>query len=126
MAHQNHFDLDIPEAIRDQLVEAFGQLSPVSLDEWERLSPPDAPGVYGLHYGGNLVYVGKADRLDKRLGEHQAKLAGRQNISPSEVGATFLTVNPNWSAYAPEAILIRHFRKQGVVGWNGGDLDHYD
>ncbi len=101
-------------------------MTPVSLSEWEALFPPAALGIYGLHYQNMLVYVGKADRLDKRLGEHQAKLAGRQLISPDVVGATFLTVNPNWSAYAPEAILVRHFRHEKLCEWNGSGFGNHD
>lgn len=126
MAHQDHFDLDIPIAIHDQLVGAFGVLRPIPLSEWDRLAAPAALGVYGLYYNGALVYVGKADRLEKRLGEHQAKVAGRQGISPDVVGATFLTVNPNWSAYAPETILIRHYKPLGLCEWNGGGFGNHD
>ena len=126
MPHAAHFDLDIPVAIHTQLVDAFTALTPVPLSEWERLAPPRAVGVYGLYYDGALAYVGKANRLDKRLGEHQAKFAGRQNISPDDVGATFLTVNPNWSAYAPEAILVKHFRHLGLCEWNGSGFGNHD
>ena len=126
MDHRAHFDLDIPVAIHHQLVEAFETLRPVPLSDWGTLAPPAVRGVYGLHHEGKLVYVGKADRLDRRLGEHQAKLAGRQRISPDVVGATFLTVNPNWSAYAPEAVLVRHFRKLGLCEWNGSGFGNHD
>lgn len=126
MPHSGHFDLDIPVAIHDQLVESFVGLDPVLLSEWGVLAPPPRRGVYGLHYEGVLVYVGKADDLERRLGEHQAKLAGRQNIAPDVVGATFLTVNPNWSAYAPEAVLVRHFRNIGLCEWNGSGFGNHD
>ena len=126
MSHSSHFDLDIPVAIHDQLVRAFAALRALPLSEWDALTPPDALGVYGLHYEGALVYVGKADSIEKRLGDHQAKLAGRQNISPEVVGATFLTVNPNWSAYAPETVLMRHFRREGLCEWNGSGFGNHD
>ena len=80
MDHASHFDLDIPIAIHAQLVEAFDVLAPTLLSEWDALAPPSSLGVYGLHYKGNLVYVGKADRIDKRLGEHQARRV-RSHIS---------------------------------------------
>lgn len=126
MSHSAHFDLDIPVAIHAQLVEAFDVLTPVLLSDWDALAPPRGIGVYGLYHLGALTYVGKADKLADRLGDHRTKLAGRHGISPTEVGATFLTVNPNWSAYAPETILIRHYRTAGLCEWNGSGFGNHD
>ena len=115
MSHYAHFDLDIPKALKCQLVNAFEELVPGRLSEVATLGAPDAPGVYGLFHGGVLVYVGKAWRLRQRLVEHRTKIEGRQHISASEVGFVCLTVNRNWSAYAPEDLLIRHNRPR--VEW---------
>ena len=126
MRFQAHFDLDIPQALHAQLVAAFEALEPASLADVATLHASQNAGVYGLRHGQELVYVGKADNLKKRLGEHRAKISGRQNIALSDVGFVCLTVNPNWSAYAPEDILTRHYRAEGLCGWNGSSFGPHD
>jgi len=47
---------------------------------------------------GALIYVGKADSLKRRLGEHRRKISGRQNIDVAEMGYKCLFVHPNWTS----------------------------
>jgi hypothetical protein len=127
---QGHFDLDLPAALREQLVRAFDALEPASLADL----PPDGNlevtsemGVYGLVYGGPLVYVGKADNLASRLEDHAFKIGGRQGISPADVGFKCLSVNRNWASYAPENILLVHYRDDlGQCEWNGIGFGPHD
>ena len=59
-------------------------------------------GIYQLYHLQNLVYVGKANSLKKRLNEHRDKISGRQRIDVAEMSFTCLYVHPNWTALAPE------------------------
>lgn len=122
MDHHAHFDLDIPRAIYKQLVKAFDKLVPEPLSSLTVTEVPKAMGVYGLIYDGALVYVGNAKNLRKRFLDHRTKIGGRENITAAEVGFQCLSVNPNWSAYAPEAILIAALDP----AWNGSGFGNHD
>lgn len=126
VSFQAHFDLDIPRAIQAQLIGTFEALVPESLARLPELEVPSRIGVYGLFFDGRLVYVGKAGSLSKRLTEHRFKIRGRQNTTAEEVGFACLTVNPNWAPYAPENILIQHFRTRGLCEWNGNSFGSHD
>ncbi len=126
MSYSDHFDLDIPRALHTQLIALLEGLEPELLARLPVLEVPSRIGVYGLFLDGRLVYVGKAGSLSRRLAEHHFKLRGRQNLSDEEVGFVCLTVNPNWAAYAPENILIRHFRAEGLCEWNGNSFGSHD
>lgn len=126
MSYSGHFDLDIPRALHAQLIAAFDALKPEPLARLPELDVLSRIGVYGLFLNGSLVYVGKAGSLSKRLTEHHFKIRGRRNLSDEEVGFACLTVNPNWAAYAPEEILIRHFRREGLCTWDGSSFGSHD
>ena len=126
MAFQTHFDLDIPYALNAQLVEAFSALEQAPLRDVTELEVANRSGVYGLYQGPTLVYVGKAGSLRNRLREHRSKISGRHNISLDDMGFVCLTVNENWSAYAPEDILTRHYRKLDLCEWNGSSFGPHD
>src|SRR6266704_6356740 len=121
MPHYEEFDLDIPAALSDQLVERFNRLSPGALDEQTLKSIPRIQGVYQLLHKGNLVYVGKASNLPARLLRHLIKIGGRRNIQLRDVEFKCMSVRPNWATYAPEDSLIRYYRQSGggVCEWNG-------
>jgi hypothetical protein len=51
LAFQKYFDLDIPSALREQLVAAFEQLENAPLSSVRELSIPRKGGVYGLYVG---------------------------------------------------------------------------
>jgi len=89
---------------------------------------PRGQGVYQLYHRGVLVYIGKSDKLKKRLLEHRKKISGRRNISVSEIGFKCLYIHPNWTALAPEESLIRHYRRTGTgeCAWNGNGFGPHD
>jgi hypothetical protein len=112
--------------VREQLLEAFANLQPAALDEANISDVPLVEGVYQLHYQGVLVYVGKADNLRSRLGQHRRKLSGRQGVDLGQVKFAALETNPNWTALAPEASLIAHFTQAGLAAWNGNGYGNHD
>ncbi len=126
MQFQKHFDLDIPRALNAQLVTVFESLDQASLAEVAHLHVAGRSGVYGLFHYGMLVYVGKAGNLKRRLLEHRSKISGRKNIGLADVSFACLTVNENWSAYAPEDILTRHYRAEELCEWNGSSFGPHD
>lgn len=107
---------------------AFSKLDVVPLAHEEIDSLPKGQGVYKLHHRGALVYVGKADSLRKRLGEHRHKISGRQHIDVADMGFKCLFVHPNWTTLAPEDSLIKHYRKarEGECAWNGNGFGPHD
>lgn len=89
---------------------------------------PNEPGVYVLYLNDEPVYAGKADnRLRKRLERHRFALSGRQNMGIEELGFKALTVHRNWSTFATEDAVIRHFRAGGYdLEWNGSGFGSND
>lgn len=129
MPFQADFDLDIPKAIYEQLLSRFEGLEPEPLTNaliGGPLAVVRAPGVYGLHLDDDLVYVGKADDLGKRIEQHRTKISGRQNISLDRVRFKAVLVHRNWNAYAPESILLRHYRSRDMCDWNGSGFGPHD
>jgi hypothetical protein len=126
MAFHDPFDLDLHRAVREQLLEAFANLQPGALDEANISDVHLVEGVYQLYCQEVLVYVGKADNLRSRLGQHRRKLSGRQNIDLGQVKFAALETNPNWTALAPEAALIAHFTQAGLAAWNGNGYGNHD
>lgn len=128
MAFFAYFEIDIVEALASQLVAAFealdiGELSPEALEALD-----SGQGVYMLFHAGRLVYVGKADDLRKRLGEHRRKIAGRLNIDVTRMGFKCLFIHRNWTTLAPETSLIRHYQMNdpGSCEWNGSGFGPHD
>ncbi len=77
---------------------------------------PPILGVYALYHFGKLVYIGKASTsLKARLNEHVKKIAGRCNISLSDMECRFMPLSSEWIAWAAEAALIKHH----TPPWNG-------
>jgi len=123
--HAN-FELDLVAALAEQLEAALGKLSPATLggDSVDQLDARQ--GVYALYRRDNLVYIGKAETLKGRLQEHRFKLSGRQNITVEEMKFSALYVSSNWTAFAPEESLIKHFRRLGYCEWNGNGFGPHD
>jgi hypothetical protein len=123
-----NFEIDIISALSSQLVEAFSRLDIGSLSGEQLESLPKGQGVYKLFHGGALVYVGKADQLKRRLGEHRFKISGRHNIDLAKIGFKCLFIHRNWTALAPEDSLIRHYRAagEGDCAWNGNGFGPHD
>ncbi len=123
-----NFEIDIISALSSQLVAAFSKLEIGQLADEQIDSPPKGQGVYKLYYYGARVYVGKAEQLKKRLGEHRFKISGRQHIESSDMGFKCLFIHRNWTALAPEDSLIRHYRaaSEGGCAWNGNGFGPHD
>jgi hypothetical protein len=121
------FRLSITKALSDQLADALDHLKPVALtlENIEALEPRD--GVYQLYRNGKFVYVGKTDNtLPIRLSEHYQKLSGRKNISIQEMEFTCLYVDEDFTALAPEQLLIKRHKKEGDIPWNNCGFGNHD
>lgn len=116
-AHRFEFDLD--KGIRLQAVEKLDGSPLLALT---KNVGPQSSGVYAIYYKRKLVYVGKASKgttkskrtLRERLNEHTAKIAGRRNISLSDVSCRYLTFSSEWWVFAAEFALITHYEPE----WN--------
>lgn len=128
MAYFDHFEINIISALSAQLLEKLKQLEPAPLDPEYLNALASGQGIYQLYHQQNLVYVGKANSLKKRLNEHRDKIRGRQRIDVSEMSFTCLYVHANWTALAPEESLIRHYKASGEGGcaWNGNGFGPHD
>ncbi|MFD7508584.1 GIY-YIG nuclease family protein [Streptomyces sp. NPDC059853] len=132
----SQFRLSITKALGDQLAEALSSLDRAPLTrqnldlleeqaESERLS--SRSGVYQLYRGDGLVYVGKADKpLASRLGNHLRKISGRRNISIDQISFKCLYVAEDFSAVAPEKLLIKKYKADGGAPWNTNGFGNKD
>lgn len=126
-AYHDHFRLSITKALGDQLSVALAKLgrAPLSMENIARLA--DRPGVYQLYMRGEFVYVGKADKsLPGRLAYHLRKLGGRRNISLDDISFSCLYVDEDFSALAPEQLLISHHKGMGSIPWNNNGFGNKD
>jgi len=123
-----HFEIDISSALSSQLIAAFSKLDVAQLTSDQINSLDKGQGVYKLYHNGSLVYVGKANSLKRRLGEHRHKISGRLNIDVADIGFKCLFLHPNWTTLAPENSLIKHYRKagEGECAWNGNGFGPHD
>lgn len=115
----HHFEFDLDEGIRAQVIEKLETSPQLPL---ARGVGPRESGVYALYHRGELVYVGKASKettksgrtLRARLSEHVSKIAGRQNITLDEMRCRYLTFSSEWWVFAAEYALIVHY----APAWN--------
>ncbi len=128
MPSHAHFEIDIISALSNQLIVAFSKLDVGLLTGDEVNSLPKGQGVYKLYHKVSLVYVGKADSLKKRLGEHRYKISGRRNVDVADMGFKCLFVHPNWTTLAPENSLFKYYRNagEGACAWNGNGFGPHD
>ncbi|MFJ8620975.1 GIY-YIG nuclease family protein [Streptomyces clavifer] len=124
------FRLSITKALGDQLAKALDTLGPAQLSEENLAELKERPGVYQLYVKGKFVYVGKADQskgLPGRLRNHLRKLGGRLNIDLADVTFSCLYVDEDFSALAPERLLITHYRKKlGGIPWDNSGFGSKD
>jgi hypothetical protein len=121
------FRLSITKALGDQLAVALEDLGRAPLSEESLSELKDRPGVYQLYVNGGFVYVGKADKsLPSRLRNHLRKLSGRRNISLTDVSFSCLYVDEDFSALAPEQLLITHHKGLGDIPWNNNGFGNKD
>ncbi|MFD4698283.1 GIY-YIG nuclease family protein [Streptomyces niveus] len=125
--HAAEFKLSITKAFSDQLAAAIEALTPVPLTPDAIGSLEAAPGVYQLHLNRSLVYIGKADRsLPQRLERHLRKLSSRSGMDVASVAFTCLYVEEDFSAVAPERLLISRHKDSGEVPWNYNGFGNND
>ncbi|MEU2746688.1 GIY-YIG nuclease family protein [Streptomyces collinus] len=138
----NQFRLSITKALGDQLAEELDKLTPApltqdNLDELDRRAVIEnlasRSGVYQLYRQTEqdpepkLVYVGKAEKpLYQRLGNHLKKISGRIGISLDEMTFKCLFVAEDFTAVAPEKLLIKQYRKDGHIPWNTNGFGNKD
>ncbi|MFG2694680.1 GIY-YIG nuclease family protein [Kitasatospora sp. NPDC048407] len=125
--YHDDFRLSITKALGDQLADALSHLEHAPLSEENLARLDERPGVYQLYLGGDFVYVGKADKtLPGRLRNHLRKLSGRRNINLANVDFSCLYVAEDFSALAPEQLLISHHKEMGSIPWNNNGFGNKD
>jgi hypothetical protein len=136
------FRLSITKALGDQLAEELAALTPTPLtranlakldDQAKEEKLSSKSGVYQLYLNApgkpepDLVYVGKADEpLARRLGQHHTKISGRKGISVEEISFKCLYVAEDFSAVAPERLLIKKYKQIGHIPWNANGFGNKD
>ncbi|MCX3286047.1 GIY-YIG nuclease family protein [Streptomyces sp. NEAU-H22] len=124
------FRLSITKALGDQLAQALRSLGRAPLREESLAKLEERPGVYQLYVNDVFVYVGKADRRHKglpgRLRNHLRKLSGRRNLALADVTFSCLYVDEDFSALAPEQLLINHYKERGGIPWNNSGFGSKD
>ncbi|MFG2667324.1 GIY-YIG nuclease family protein [Streptomyces sp. NPDC048387] len=125
--YHKDFTLSITKALGDQLAAALKGLDRAPLAEENIARLKEKPGVYQLYLNGEFVYVGKAEKsLPTRLHNHLRKISGRRNISLAEMAFSCLYVAEDFSALAPERLLISHHKGQGDIPWNNNGFGNKD
>ncbi|MFE6932461.1 GIY-YIG nuclease family protein [Streptomyces sp. NPDC057699] len=125
--YHKDFTLSITKALGDQLAAALDGLDRAPLAEPNIARLKEKPGVYQLYLNGEFVYVGKADKsLPTRLRNHLGKISGRRNISLDEMAFSCLYVAEDFSALAPEQLLISHHKGMGNIPWNNNGFGNKD
>jgi hypothetical protein len=125
--YHKDFTLSITKALGDQLAAALDGLGRAPLAEENIARLKEKPGVYQLYLNGEFVYVGKADKsLPARLRNHLRKISGRRNISLAEMAFSCLYVAEDFSALAPEQLLISHHKGMGNIPWNNNGFGNKD
>ncbi|MER7724691.1 GIY-YIG nuclease family protein [Streptomyces sp. NPDC096323] len=125
--YHKDFTLSITRALGDQLAKALEGLDRAPLAEENLARLKEKPGVYQLYLNDEFVYVGKADKsLPARLRNHLRKISGRRNISLAEMAFSCLYVAEDFSALAPEQLLITHYKDNGEIPWNNNGFGNKD
>ncbi|MFB9832258.1 GIY-YIG nuclease family protein [Actinoallomurus acaciae] len=125
--YHSDFTLSITKALGDQLADALDKLGTAPLSEASLQQLAEKAGVYQLYLRGEFVYVGKADKsLPGRLRNHLRKLSGRRGLSLSEISFSCLYVAEDFSALAPEQLLINHHKGRGAIPWNNNGFGNKD
>ncbi|MFG2974607.1 GIY-YIG nuclease family protein [Streptomyces sp. NPDC048331] len=125
--YHKDFTLSITKALGDQLADALDGMGRVPLHEENIARLKEKPGVYQLYLNDEFVYVGKADKsLPARLRNHLSKISGRRRISLDEVAFSCLYVAEDFSALAPERLLISHHKEMGNIPWNNNGFGNKD
>ncbi|MFJ6788787.1 GIY-YIG nuclease family protein [Streptomyces angustmyceticus] len=125
--YHKDFTLSITKALGDQLADSLKKLDRAPLTDESITRLKEKPGVYQLYLNGKFVYVGKADKsLPVRLRNHLGKISGRRSISLDEMAFSCLYVAEDFSALAPEQLLITHHKGMGDIPWNNNGFGNKD
>jgi hypothetical protein len=121
------FTLSVTRALRDQLEIALSGLTKAALTQVNLDRLLERAGVYQLYLHDELVYVGKADKtLPGRLKKHMRKISGRENIDLPDVQFCCLYVAEDFTALAPEKLLISRYDQTGRAMWNHNGFGNND
>ncbi|MGW1363321.1 GIY-YIG nuclease family protein [Streptomyces chartreusis] len=121
------FTLSITKALGDQLAADLAKLTRAPLSDVSINQLLQRPGVYQLHLHDDFVYVGKAEKsLPARLRQHLKKISGRRGITPNDMSFSCLYVAEDFSALAPEQLLINHHKDLGEIPWNNNGFGNRD
>lgn len=121
------FTLSITKALGDQLAAALTDLEQAPLCEASILELREYPGVYQLYLRDEFVYVGKADKtLPGRLRQHVRKISGRENFYDGDMTFCCLYIAEDFSALAPEKLLINRYSETGQAIWNHNGFGNND
>jgi hypothetical protein len=121
------FTLSVTKALRDQLEVALNNLARAPLASENLNSLHERAGVYQLYLRDELVYVGKADKtLPGRLKKHMRKISGRENIELADIKFCCLYVAEDFTALAPEKLLISRYDQSGRAMWNHNGFGNND
>lgn len=124
--HQT-FRLSITKALGDQLADSLAAVERVPLRPDLISQVGRRSGVYQLYLADEFVYVGKANGdLRGRLTQHHTKLFGRTGIDMDEMTFSCLYVMEDFSALAPERLLIDRYREAGQIPWNVSGFGNKD
>lgn len=127
--YHDDFRLSITKALGDQLAAALDKLTRVDLTLDNIADVQERPGVYQLYLNDEFVYVGKAEAsqcLPNRLRQHRRKISGRRNINLDDVKFSCLYVEEDFSALAPERLLINHYKRKDGIPWNNNGFGNKD
>jgi hypothetical protein len=123
----DRFLFNFTDALEQQLIATFAKLSPDPLT-WPNVSSlAPGRGVYRIQYPSpDIAYVGKADDLPTRLGQHLRKFEGRTGLALTDLGFTCLYVEDSLMTASPEDVLIRYYKSVGAAAWNRSGLGNND
>ncbi|MEU5214641.1 helix-turn-helix domain-containing protein [Streptomyces sp. NPDC020807] len=109
-----------------RLTRTLDEQVPLPLTEEQLRKLLRRPGIYQLLRGGptqpkERMYVGKAERsLPQRLDFARRRILGRKYISLDDMYFTYLYVEDDLSAVAPENLVLKHLQEERGVSllWN--------
>lgn len=88
---------------------------------------PSRTGVYRLRYGGEGIYVGKADgSLLERLNRHYNRIRGRHGLDVGRAECTYVVLPPPWDVRTSETALISYYEDLGQTSWQHSGFGNKD
>ena len=128
------FHLGFDAALGARLWRVLDEQLPVPLAEEELRKMVVRPGIFQLirkvpYLAAEAVYVGKADRrLPNRLDTLRRKIVGRKGILPEEMYFTYMYIEDDMSAVAPERLVIGYLKEEhgAQLPWNHNGFGNND